>query len=175
MNSSWVSGVAQLSVTAGLAAWLTGCGGSSDPGADNAIWPSNALSMVVKNEVGGFVGPAPQGSACQSGEATYALTAANRTFTWQVCQSTGSAPYTLDSGTRTLDATELDSLVSALKAVTLSKNGSCGADKSVLTLQVTTPASKHDYLDDFYSCQQAGVYVTGIDNVLQLSDTLRRQ
>ena len=173
----------RYSVLAALAAWAVGCGGSDAPRcggpdagvADTAIWPSDAAQMTVSNAGGGFIGPAPQGSECQSGQATYALTVATRAFTWQVCQTAVAAPYTWASGQKVLEQTELDDLVTALKAVTLSMRDTCGADKSTLTLEVMTPSATHDYLDDFYACNHAGVYVTGIDELLQVSAGLSKQ
>jgi hypothetical protein len=74
-----------------------------------------------------------------------------------------------------LDQAEFDELVSALKAVSLSQRDTCGADKPTLSLQVTTSSATHDYLDDFYACNHAGVYVTGIDELLQVSAGLSKQ
>jgi hypothetical protein len=132
------------------------------------------MSMTVRNAGGGFIGPAPQGSECQSGEATYTLSVSTRSFTWQVCQTAVMAPYTWNSGERVLDQAEFDTLVTVLKAVSISTRDTCGADKSTLTLQVTTPTATHDYLDDFYACTHAGVYVTGIDELLQVSAGLAK-
>lgn len=175
VNNESIGGAVRWWVLAATAAFVVGCSGTDESGADNAVWPSNAVGMTAKNAGGGFIGPAPQGSECQSGQATYTLTVSTRAFTWQTCQATSSAPYTWSTGQRVLDQAELDALVSTLKAVSISKQDTCGADKSDLTLQVTTPTATHDYLDDFYACNHAGVYVTGIDEVLQECAGLSKQ
>jgi len=176
VNNESVSGSVRWWVLAATSALVIGCSGSDQSAAaDNAVWPSNALGMTVKNAGGGFIGPAPQGSECQSGQATYTLAVSTRSFTWQACQTAAMAPYTWSSGQRVLEQAELDAVVRTLKAVSISMRDTCGADKSTLTLQVTTPTGTHDYLDDFYACDHAGVYVTGIDELLQECAGLSKQ
>ena len=141
-------------------------------GTENAIWPSNATEMVLTNSGGGFAPPAPTGSECQSGEDTFTLTVATRNFAWKECQGSGSDPYLFVSDQRVLSQAEFDGVVEALRAVTVSTRTGCGADKGSLTLTVTTPTGDHQYLDDFYACNHAGTYVSGLDEVFQASQNL---
>ncbi len=139
---------------------------------DNAIWPANATQMVVTSEGGGFAPPAPTGSACQSGQASFTLTVATRNFAWAECQTSGSGPYTSITSQRVLAQAEFDGLVEAIRGVTASTKTGCGADKGDLSLTVTTASGEHEYLDDFYACLQLGTYVSGLDALFQASASL---
>jgi len=159
-----------------LVSLVSGCSSDSEPpppGTDTAIWPANATQMVIKNEGGGFVGPAPSGSECQAGEASFTFTVATRNLAWEKCQTSASNPYTHITGERTLNKAQVDGgLDAALQGVALSTKTSCGADKSSLLLTVTTPTGEHEYLDDFYACNKAGTYVSGLDQLLQAASDL---
>jgi hypothetical protein len=154
-----------------------GDGGTADGKPDGAgeagstsdeVWPADAIKMVAEDRGGGF-GPAPPaGSACQwSG--TYTLTVATKNLAWRLCQPPApGAPYQLVISQRTLTDFERDALVAALDKVAVSTAPSCGADKGVLALKVTTAAGEKEYLDNFYACLKQGVYVTNIDGVFQV-------
>jgi hypothetical protein len=88
-----VGGMRCLAVCA-LALVASACSSddSTTGSTDNAIWPANATQMVVTSEGGGFAPPAPTGSACQSGQASFTLTVATRNFAWAECQTSGSGP-----------------------------------------------------------------------------------
>jgi len=142
----------------------------------DAIWPANASQAVVADTGGGFAPQAPAGSSCRDAEAgTFTFTVADNKLRWRVCHAPGGAqPYAEVSGDRSLSADEARGLLDALRQVTRTKATGCGADKSVLTLRVTTPTGAHDYLDSFYVCHGSGVYVDGIDEVLGQARRLAR-
>ena len=174
LTFSRVPGVRCLAVCA-LVSLLSGCSSDNEPrttGTDTAIWPSNATQMVIRNAGGGFVGPAPTGSECQSGEASFTLTVATRNLAWEKCQTSAGDPYTLVKGERTFKNAQVDGLNTALQGVALSTETGCGADKSSLSLTVTTPTGEHEYLDDFYACNKTGTYVSGLDQLLQAASDL---
>jgi hypothetical protein len=154
-----------------------GDGGSADGKPDGAgeaggtsgeVWPADAIKMVAEDRGGGFGAPPPAGSACQwSG--TYTLTVATKNLAWRLCQPPApGAPYQLVISQRTLTDFERDALVAALDKVAVSTAPSCGADKGVLALKVTTVEGEKEYLDNFYACLKQGVYVTNIDGVFQV-------
>ncbi|HEX3695693.1 MAG TPA: hypothetical protein VH374_09915 [Polyangia bacterium] len=149
---------------------------ASDAPSTNQVWPDNATKMVAEDMGGGFVGPAPTGSACPYlRQGTFTLTKADKVLAWHVCQAPSAiatGPYQYVDGSRPLNDAQLASLVDALNAVTVSTQKTCGADKETLALTVTTPAGDKTYLDDFYACNGKGVYVSNIDPVFAAARTL---
>ncbi|HEY2904009.1 MAG TPA: hypothetical protein VGL59_25705 [Polyangia bacterium] len=147
-----------------------------DAPSTNQVWPDNATKMVADDKGGGFVGPAPAGSACPYlREGTFTFTTVDKVLAWHICQPPSLAaggPYQYADGSRTLNAAQLTSLVDALKAVTVSTQKTCGADKGTLQLTVSTPAGDQTYLDDFYACNGQGVYVSNIDPVFAAARAL---
>lgn len=149
-------------------------GNQDDAPISNLVWPGNATKMVAEDRGGGFTGPAPAGSACAALRmGTYTLTVADQRLAWHVC--TAGSTYSYVDGTRTLDDTEYASLIAALRATTLSTRTTCGADKSMQTLTVTTPSGATVYLDSFYVCSHQGTYIDGIDGVFAAASTLAHQ
>jgi hypothetical protein len=149
-----------------------GDGGKPDAadggGIANQVWPADAIKLVAEDRGGGFAPSPPAGSACQwSG--TYTWTVATKNLAWRLCQPAApGAPYQTVVGQRVLTDFERDALVAALAKVAVTTAPSCGADKGILALKVTTPAGEKEYLDNFYQCQKQGVYVTNIDGVFQV-------
>ncbi|HEY1532395.1 MAG TPA: hypothetical protein VGF76_00200, partial [Polyangiaceae bacterium] len=60
---------------------------------------------------------------------------------------------------------EFQSVITAVKGVSISTRTDCGADKPTEKLQISTPDGTKEYLDDFYACTKQGVYVSNIDAV----------
>jgi hypothetical protein len=189
-SRAWLAIAATASLLLSLAACSTSVPdpASSDAAADAAasdvgspddtamaslVWAADATKMVVEDHGGGLIAPAPTGSACPAvGVGTYTLTVADKGLAWHIC--TSGALYTYVDGMRTLNDADYASLITALKGVALSTSTSCGADKSVETLTVTTPSAETTYLDSFYVCAHQGIYVDGIDGVFFAASTLAK-
>ena len=163
-------------VLAGAGLLLAACGGSSSDAADasdagdtsTAIWPSNATKAVVQDSGGGFA--APQGS-CALEPSTFTLTFSDHEFAWQLCNS-GSTMVAISQ--RKLTDTEYAAYVELLRKVSVSHSSGCGADKPAYSLKVSTPSGDHEYLDSFYACNKQGVYVDGLDELLQAARALAK-
>lgn len=143
----------------------------ADAATGDVVWPTDATKLVAYQAGGGFVPPAPDGSTCPVGRATYTYVAATHALSWTVCTpgDAGTDPYADVSGARTITASEVMALDTALAAVVVHAGGpSCGADKPSLSITVTDPRGDHDYTDSFYACMGMGkVYVDNIDGVFQ--------
>jgi hypothetical protein len=181
-------GLAVAGAAAGLLLSLAGCNSTAvlmhndaatetgihaDSATVQPVWPDNATKMVAEDHGGGFVGPAPAGSSCPALRAgTYTLTVADRRLAWHIC--TFGTVYSYVDGAKTLGDADYASLVAALKAVTLSTSTTCGADKSIETLTVTTPAGDAVYLDSFYVCAHQGTYVDHLDELFFVASNLAK-
>ena len=146
------------------------CGGLP---VDDGIWPASATKLVAENRGGGFTPPAPAGSECGIGQATYTLDRATRAMTAVTCElAAAGKPLTKKTSNVTITKAELTKIESALASAKISSGDLCGADKPYLDIQVTTPTSTKTYSDSFYSCQGGSkTYIDGIDAVLSaLSD-----
>lgn len=75
---------------------------------------------------------------------------------------------------RKLTDAEYAAYVEQLRKVSVSLGSSCGADKPTYSLKVSTPSGEHEYLDSFYACNKQGVYVDGLDELLQAARALAR-
>ena len=151
-------------------AGIPGDGGAGDGApASGKVWPASATQMVAEDRGGGFGPGPPPGSKCQGG-AAYTMTVADKNLAWRLCQSPspGLLPYEIVVGHRMLTTAEFSALTGALDKVVITTGPSCGADKPVLALKVTTPPGEREYLDDFYACLKQGVYVAGLDGVFQV-------
>ncbi|HEX7601940.1 MAG TPA: hypothetical protein VF316_10060 [Polyangiaceae bacterium] len=170
---------------------LAACGGSVAPATDGGaadsatdtgvgecpiktpgknIWdvtPADCLRGVTLQDHGGGFGPSPPpGSECTGG-ATYTLTVATRALSWEiyVIGNPYPFPWQLQKGQRTLTPTELGSVATAMKQVVVAGTvNTCGADKPLLTVTVSTPKYAQEYTDSIYQCQGQGkLYVDSID------------
>jgi hypothetical protein len=129
------------------------------------IITDDAQKIVVTIE-GGFGPTAPKGSQCKPTDATYTLTLPARTLAWEVCVSKSGGIYDYDTESKTFSSDQLAPLSAALRAVAPSTKTTCGADKPVESVIVTTSADTRSYFDDFYACQDGEQYVTGLDAVV---------
>lgn len=153
-----------------IATTIGGCDSASP-----VIWTSDANKAVVEDAGGGFVGPPPTGSTCGYGVGSYTFTPADNQLAWHYCdtsQATAGTPFQFVDGSRTVNAAERTMLVQSLEAVVLSPRITCGVDKSTRLLTVTRPSGAVTYRDSFYSCQQQGIYVDGIDAVFNTARQL---
>ncbi|MEP7051025.1 MAG: hypothetical protein ABJB12_11755 [Pseudomonadota bacterium] len=157
-----------------LALFSAACGGTSkDDPADQSLWPSNATQLKFVNGGGGLVAPPPAGSECQDGGAgSFTVTVADRKLSWESCAYQAPGGNQQLVGSRTLSPDELQSVIAAVKSVTLSTSTSCGADKPSEALEITSPAGTKEYLDEFYACDMAGVYISNIDAVASVLQKL---
>jgi hypothetical protein len=136
------------------------------------VWTDDATKVVAEDRGGGFTGPPPTGSTCGVGVASYTFTAADNRLAWHVC-TTGTV-FTYTDGARALNDAERATLVTALRAVTISANTMCGADKSTRVMTVTRPGGDTMYFDSFYSCLHPGASVDGIDEVIGVASMLAK-
>jgi hypothetical protein len=149
---------APRAMVAGLWLWagalLAACGGGTgtDPGDSVLV---EGTSRVALTSSGGGLIFVPAGAACHY-EATYDLAMTTGDLTWSVCRV--HAPYddpasfTVETGTRTLTAAERAQVTGQIRAVRVTENSNCGADKDLVQIAVDSPAGHRVYGDDFYSC-----------------------
>ncbi len=131
-----------------------------------AVWPANATKLVAETAGGGFTPPPPPGSNCAFGQQKYTLDVASKELAWEICSfSDWKTPLSLEKGTKVLSDAAFQSIEGAMSGVTRSSSDLCGADKPMLTLEVTTPSGTSTYKDSFYSCMGEGNYVDGVDEV----------
>ena len=142
-----------------------GLGGTGAGGATAVVVAGDVREVIVEDQGGGFTGPAPVGSECERGVLKYTITFGENSLAWHVC--TEGDVFTFLDGSRSLKNSELaERLYDALRAVVVSSSTVCGADKSTRLMTVTRATGSVVYLDSFYACQNRGIYVDGIDNVI---------
>jgi hypothetical protein len=146
--------------------------GATDAGHDaavDAIWPSDAESVVANSPGGGFTPTPPPGSKCAYGAERFSLVMATKLFAWERCTPgvNPGDPLLLVKGSRVLTPAEVGSVDAAMKKLAPPKDPKlCGADKGVYTVEVKTPRSDITYYDSFYACNGGGkIYVDQIDGV----------
>ena len=90
-------------------------------------------------------------------------------------QARAGAPLAFATGQRTLSLAAAARVELAARAASVSANDFCGADKPMLTVDVTSPAGTRTYTDSFYSCMGGDhVFVDGLDAVVSaLRDATR--
>jgi hypothetical protein len=134
-------------------------------------------SRVLAESLGGGFGPGVPATAPCHLEYSFDFTLATGDLTWRICRVQGAyndpANYSIDSGTRTLTASERTQVVTAIRAVTISDGGNCGADLDSRQLTVTSSGVTTTYADDFFACgRQDRPYVTS-QTLAQLLDMYR--
>ena len=131
------------------------------------IWPASATKLVAVNSGGGFRPPAPAGSTCAIGRATYTLDRATRHLAWETCESPDNVtPAHMTTGSSTITLAELAAVNTAMNGVAVATQNTCGADKPLYQIKVTTPEGEKTFTDSFYKCQGGSrTYVDGIDEV----------
>jgi hypothetical protein len=141
------------------------------------VWPPDRTKLVAYSPGGGFTPPPAPGSTCRVGAQRYTLDIASGELTWEVCDFVDwSTPMHPVSGSRVLTARERLKVDAAMGAVTVSAGEVCGADKPLLTIEVTSASQgTKTFFDDFYSCMdRSRTYVTNIDAVFSLFRELTR-
>ncbi len=160
-----------------------GTGGSAGSGGtDHSLWPLGATKLSASASGGGPLPPTPAGSECspQTDLNQFSVVIATKLFSFQLCMAgaTFNAPYKLLKGSRTLSESEYGDLDRAMQMLQLSQNASsCGADKGLESITLTTPAGEKAYTDSFYRCGDTTgtkVYVDNIDAVFSVFYTLAR-
>lgn len=134
---------------------LVACTGGQVTAPGESVFTTDVRKLTLENRGGGFSPLPPPGAACDPRPATYTLTVAGHQLAWEYCQVTGSgstAIYTPRSGVRALGDDEWSALEPTLAALSVSDATTCGADKPVLALIVTTGEGDLEYGDDFYAC-----------------------
>ena len=152
-----------------------GSGGDTRPSAGSGPSVAAMGYEKLRFEVIGGYGSAP----CDNGKDSYEVTRATRHLAWVGCDYTTTPAGPL-MGERTLSEAEAQAVTEGLARVSLSSTLSCGADASVLRLDLTTSSSTKYYADDFYSeCPwelQAGrTFVSGLGHLNRVLWELARQ
>lgn len=159
-----------------IAAWIVAssalavaCGGNATPSGPGESYEQLTL------EISGGYGPVP----CSNSKDSYQLTRSSGHLSWLGCDYRKN-PAEPVMGERSLSAAEVETVNQALDKVSASSAKNCGADASVLTLDVTHDSSVERYADDFYSAcpweVHAGrTFVTGLGDLASvLSDLAKR-
>jgi hypothetical protein len=134
---------------------LVACTRGHATASGESVFTADVRKLTLENRGGGFGPLPPPGAACDPRPATYTLTIAGHQLASKYCQVTGSgstATYTPRSGVRALGDDEWSALEPTLTALIVSDATTCGADKPVLVLIVTTGEGDLEYGDDFYAC-----------------------
>jgi hypothetical protein len=136
---------------AAVALSVAACDGSND----GALGRNGAFDSLTLASSGGMPWPSQAGDECNASYAnTVTVVAASATIGWDTCGADTSLRHTvLTRGSRTLTADELASVRTALAAVQVGNRGACGADKAVVTLDVSVDGVTGRYVEDFYGCQ----------------------
>lgn len=153
--------------TGGGTAGTAGTGGTTGTDAGTTIWPGDATRLHATSSGGGEVPQPPPGSDCTIGAADYTLYVATRSLTWTECRAeTWEDPWLEATGSRTLTEAEYATVDAAMLGLSIYDGDMCGADKSMLVVEVTTPGGTFEYHDNFYACMGDGkVFVENIDGV----------
>lgn len=159
----WVCGGGINNQSASQCGWQCG----TFPPPSNDVYPSDATALVAQTSGGGFTPPPPPGSSCALGAAKYSLDVATRTVTYETCKFVDwQTPLTKESGSKVLTPGQLADVTDAAKAMSVTTQEICGADKPLLTVSVSSPSQgDKTYKDSFYACQGDGPFVDGIDGV----------
>jgi hypothetical protein len=136
-----------------LCAGLLAPGCSSNSGSDESGWSSSVTKLVLAS-TGGFGSSSQPTPECPHDGSEYTLLVANRTLSAWRCAPGHDAPYPLTkaSVSRTLTQPEFDALRPTLEALKVVHVDTCGADKPVVVVTLTTPSGTTEYADSFYSC-----------------------
>ncbi len=138
------------------------------PPPTSTIWPADRTTLVANSPGGGFTPPAPPGSTCTIGRQRFTLDIATRELSWEQCDwQPNNQPLHLSTGSRVITTAELATVDVAMNDVKLATEEICGADKPLLSIDVTSASQgTKTYTDSFYSCMGDGrTYVDDIDGV----------
>jgi hypothetical protein len=122
-----------------------GGGGDAGGGGDHvtavgqSVYTGSVQERVLENLGGGFTEPPPPAAACNPKKSKYTLTIASHQLDWVYCLRSGTGTtYEPKIGGRKLDDGEWTALQPALQKLIVDDGKSCGADKPMLVLTVTT-------------------------------------
>lgn len=128
----------------------------------------------------GFGPPAAGDADCDS--SAYPMTthvvSSSRELSWDYCGTSGASDHVEPQrGSRVLSEAELRSVEDALGNVQVTHGSSCGADASVVTLDLDTDTGEAHYANDFYagcpgSLQDGREFASGIEALDQVVNTL---
>ena len=141
---------------------LGGCGseglvhGNTDPG--GSVLTANVTQVIYSSLGGGFGPPPTSGAACDPGKWSYVISFGAQTLVSTTCSVTGPyddpASFVPNAEQITLDDTQWQAVKSAIAAVTVSNNTTCGADAGQRQLEVDSTTGSVTYGDDFYACER---------------------
>jgi hypothetical protein len=143
---------------------FAGCGSDQPVGLDGHF---DSLKLASS---GGIPWPRNTGDECNSSHAnSVSVAAATSSIAWDACEYDSTVGHmTLAQGGRTLESAELESVRQALRELRVGNDGSCGADKAMVTLDVESGAASGRYVDDFYGCEppiEGRTFVKNIDSL----------
>jgi len=149
-------------------------GSGTNPG--DSVLVEGAQHVIWKNSGGGFGGLPPAGAACGLGNASYDWDVGAGSLSWGVCTVAGNnyndpTAYSTVTGSRVLTADERTQATTDARAVKVTSNNNCGADKPSLTLEVATQADSIVYGDDFYACLKTYEHYVSSGALDQLGQT----
>ncbi len=153
----------------GSTIWCTG------PSAPSLI--PDGVTKVTASSVGGFAPVPPAGSPCAYGDDRYDYDNVSHLLAYERCVVAGAegVPLKLEKGQRVLNAKEQDKIFSALGVLSIPTQKTCGADKPLITVGITsTSQPAKTFVDSFYACNpiKNGVFVDNIDGVISTFRTI---
>ena len=143
------------------------CGWDCGAAEADTVWPSDRERLLAQTPGGGFTPPAAPGSTCALGAQRYDLDFTTRKLVWEVCSfQDWSTPLYAIRGSRQLTAAEMASIDAAMNDVAVTSEEICGADKPLLSIEVTSASQgTMKYVDSFYACMGDDMDVDNIDGV----------
>ena len=120
---------------------------------NDSVWSSSVTKLVLRSS-GGFLAPSQPTADCPTEGVEYTLVVADPSLSARRCSPAPGAPYPLllTTASHTMTRAEFDALLPKLQALRVVSVDTCGADKPVVTVTVTTPSGTSEYADSFYSC-----------------------
>lgn len=144
--------------------------------------PPSALETLTVVTYPGFAPSSPPGSDCETASypSTQSVSASSHELTWDYCKLNADFTHAaLDHGSRTLTDAEFHSVTDALDKVKETHGSSCGADASVVTLDVQNEDGIDRYANDFYAgcpgqLQEGRTFASGLEDLAQVTQSLAR-
>jgi len=149
-------------------------GTGTNPG--DSVLVEGAQHVILKNSGGGFGAWPPPGAACGLGTGSYDWDVGAGSLSWSVCTVAGDNlndpnAYGIVTNSRVLTADERIQATNDTRAVKVTSNHNCGADKPSVTLEVATQSDSIVYGDDFYACLKTYEHYVSSGALDQLGET----
>jgi len=121
--------------------------------AGESVYSPTTETLRFEDRGGGFGQQPPQGP-CDPNKSSFTLDVGGQHLAWTLCDIVDTQPPTtvVRADERDLTAAEWVNLEPILEGLVIDDTPTCGADKPVLALTVTTPDWTQEYGDAFYNC-----------------------